>query len=574
MDRKRLIELAGERVFSRGEEYFVWRRVRALASSGGKITAFVYGDRRYRVTINFDGEAVVHECDCPEGARARFCKHCVAVCLNWLEVGASGESSSGALQDAREYLGNLPAEELAQLALDEALRNPEFRERLYLRMARDGGKKPDLVDYRRLVEFALQAVASECEAETLQAILSDIESSLNSLLDAGYAEETASLIEGAPIFSLRRQTEASERLIASLLTIHQKSCLRSGLFDQLLAGRLLRWQLSSGANGLGDVAQRYADLLGLRGRKEYARLVRSEWDSAVSNGEVIASDRSAKFERLVRLAEEVAECQSDTDLLIAVKSRSLVAAADYLAIARLCKRNGRGEAALQWAARGKDLFPVNEAEGLYEFLVTEYEDRGEWKSALEIIFELFFAQPSLNWYQRMAMRARQIGEWDAWRERALRALRQDSPEPPLLSRKNSKENKPDQSTLVSILLWEGDEETAWQTALLGDCDDDLWLTLADRRADRHPEDALPVYQRLVSRNINRKNNYAYRQAIELLRKIGHLMKKHKRRDEFIEYVNRLRHTHRAQRNFAKLVDQMLARYHRRSGIESDAASGV
>ena len=30
-----------------------------------------------------------------------------------------------------------------------------------------------------------------------------------------------------------------------------------------------------------------------------------------------------------------------------------------------------------------------------------------------------------------------------------------------------------------------------------------------------------------------------------------------------DYVERLRHTHRAQRNFAKLVDQMMARYYRR-----------
>jgi len=56
LDRKRLIELAGARAFRRGEEYFAWRRVRALAVDGAKITAFVYGGRRYCVAITVDGE--------------------------------------------------------------------------------------------------------------------------------------------------------------------------------------------------------------------------------------------------------------------------------------------------------------------------------------------------------------------------------------------------------------------------------------------------------------------------------------------------------------------------------------
>jgi len=153
-DRKRLIELAGARAFRRGEEYFAWRRVRALAVDGAKITAFVYGGRRYRVAITVDGEETGYECDCPEGASARFCKHCVAVGLNWLEGGANGGSSSATWQDVRDYLANSPPEELAQLALDEAARSAEFRERLWLRATRAGGKQPDWGEYRRRKSLA------------------------------------------------------------------------------------------------------------------------------------------------------------------------------------------------------------------------------------------------------------------------------------------------------------------------------------------------------------------------------------------------------------------------------------
>jgi uncharacterized Zn finger protein len=140
------------------------------------------------VTIKFDGKAVIHECDCPEGESARFCKHCVAVCLQLQEAGPEAEPPSVALQDVRGYLANLPAEELAQMVLDEASGNAEFRERLYLRMARTIGKKPDTTEYRRLIEFAAQVAGPECDAPLFSAVLSDVSSSLNNLLKSGYCQ--------------------------------------------------------------------------------------------------------------------------------------------------------------------------------------------------------------------------------------------------------------------------------------------------------------------------------------------------------------------------------------------------
>jgi uncharacterized Zn finger protein len=80
-DRKELIALAGERVFGRGEEYCAWGRVRAMAAYDGKISALVDGNRSYRVFLRVNCWPMGYDCDCPEGAAGRFCKHCVAVCL-------------------------------------------------------------------------------------------------------------------------------------------------------------------------------------------------------------------------------------------------------------------------------------------------------------------------------------------------------------------------------------------------------------------------------------------------------------------------------------------------------------
>lgn len=571
-DRKSLIAMAGERVFGRGEEYLAWGRVRALAVHDGKVSALVDGNRSYRVCLRIDGEPIGHECDCPQGEAGSFCKHCVAACLALAEAERAGECSAAVtLADVRSFLDRSTNAELIELVLDEARRNERFRERLLLRAARVSGKSFDFEPYRRLLQFAAHAAASMDDAGSPPAVLKEVESSLGNLLEAGYAEEVATLSEEALplIFSRPGQTPASQGLIASLLSFHHRSCRQLRVEPEALARRLFRWQTHPGMKGFAEAPQTYSDLLGKKGLHFYQQLIEAEWDRLQSGGELNRSEDRARFARLTELMEAAANRRGDLESLIKIKSRCLNDAGDYLELARLCKRSGESELALEWALRGKNLFPVLEAEGLYQFLAAEYEERGDWRAALETSFALFSAKPSLSGYQRMAQCARRIGEWEVWRERALSVARQNASATTAPSRPNSKQTKPDQSALAawavlaSILLWENDDEAAWQAAEQGAGDDDLWLELADRRAREHPEDALLVYRRLVTQAVNRKNNYAYRRAIELLHKIGRLMKKQKRRDEFIDYVERLRHTHRAQRNFARLVDRMMARYYRR-----------
>jgi uncharacterized Zn finger protein len=262
--------------------------------------------------------------------------------------------------------------------------------------------------------------------------------------------------------------------------------------------------------------------------------------------------------------EQLAEHQGDIDLLIAVRSHSLEGASGYLDIVRFCKREGRKELALHWALRGKNLFAACEAEELYEFLAAEYEARGEWNEAIEILFELFSARPTLGCYQRMAERAQQIGEWGFWRERAL-SVAGRSGSPLENATRSSRASAPDASALVSILLWEGDEEAAWKAAQRGECGADLWEELAKRLAAKQPDESLRVYKRLVAKYADVKNSYAYQRAIELIRRIGSLMKKQKRRDEFLAYVKSLREKHRYQHSFARLLDRLLARHTGKEG---------
>ncbi len=89
----------------------------------------------------------------------------------------------------------------------------------------------------------------------------------------------------------------------------------------------------------------------------------------------------------------------------------------------------------------------------------------------------------------------------------------------------------------------------------GGCSNDLWLELAAKRDKDHPDDALPIYQRQIERTLDRKNNEAYAEAISLLRKVRELTVRLQRKEDFANYLDKVRAVHKPKRNFMKLLDR-------------------
>ncbi|MBF0456058.1 MAG: SWIM zinc finger family protein [Magnetococcales bacterium] len=79
-----MMELAGNRYYWRGNEYFQDGAVASLKENDGVITGKVQGTRTYKVQLWVEDDELEHECSCPLGEDDEFCKHCVAVGLAWL----------------------------------------------------------------------------------------------------------------------------------------------------------------------------------------------------------------------------------------------------------------------------------------------------------------------------------------------------------------------------------------------------------------------------------------------------------------------------------------------------------
>jgi uncharacterized Zn finger protein len=137
-----LEELAGERAFERGADYFAEGQVVGLKEQNGAITARVRGTYYYHVKLWAGGEELAFACNCPVGKDRVFCKHCVAVGLAWLDHRKQSSAVSRRQtkrdvtdEEIRSHLMKQDKNALVDLALSHAEWDSEFRDRLVLMTA-------------------------------------------------------------------------------------------------------------------------------------------------------------------------------------------------------------------------------------------------------------------------------------------------------------------------------------------------------------------------------------------------------------------------------------------------------
>ena len=240
--------------------------------------------------------------------------------------------------------------------------------------------------------------------------------------------------------------------------------------------------------------------------------------------------------------ERVARAAGDTDALIAVKQRDLSSAHDYLALADLHLSAGRPGEAMRWAENGAIAFPDAAASsGLHDLLVSVYPRLGLHQNALDLLWSDFTKTNHLEEFHKLKayLLREDPAAWPAWRSRALLEL-----DAIIAGR-----HLPDRS-----LLDEGMDEEAWNEARAGGCAPHLWLAIAGRREHTHPAEALHIYQDQLGPIIARGDQQAYKEAISLLTRIGHLLDRMGRGDDFGTYRAEVRAANRQKRSFLKLLD--------------------
>ncbi|MGI8433437.1 MAG: hypothetical protein ACR2LE_01640 [Nocardioidaceae bacterium] len=239
----------------------------------------------------------------------------------------------------------------------------------------------------------------------------------------------------------------------------------------------------------------------------------------------------------------LAELTGDVDAVVEVLARDQSSAYQFVRIAEVLREAKRYDDALAWAVKGLALHGGSDSR-LVGVAAEEYHRSGRGEDAVRVPWDAYGEAPGLRTYRQLAEHAQRAGLWPAWHDKALELLRSRTAR----GRRKPARGRvtcwpapgPDSSTLVEVLLFDGDVETAWAQASAAGCRRDLWLELARRRGAEHPLDAIPIWQAEVERLIDAKNNQACAEAVELIVRVGGLMRVAAREADFTPYVAKLR----------------------------------
>lgn len=473
--------------------------------------------------------------------------------------------------DLRSYLEAMDSRALVDLVLERAAADEIFDAQLRLDAARDTGSLPQVAVFRRLLDdaFAMHDFVGYREMYSYTSNISTSLDSLQDLLDHGHADAVMTLAEYAIDLAddaVQYVDDSDGRMsiiVERLEELHLAACAAVQPDPVTLARTLLdREQTSGNLEAFHGAAKTYAEILGNDGIAEYRRLAEAEWEALPPLGPDSAESRwSSQRFRITSIMETLAQLTGDVDAVVEVLARDQASSYQFVRIAQALRDAQRDGDALIWAEKGLALYGHADSR-LVEVAAEAYQATGRSEDAIRVTWIAYNEAPNLDTYRTLASHAQRADAWPVWHDKALALLRtrisrsrSKTPSPPTYVRLPPRPG-PDgiRSTLVEVLLFDGDVEGAWSEANANDCRVDLWLELARRREGEHPLEAIPIWQSEVERRIDARNNQGYSRAVELIVHIGKLMIQADRDADFLPYVTMLREAHNPKRNLMKLFN--------------------
>jgi len=566
--RRPVEAMADPRSFERGLLYAANGRVGKRTVTESTVKAKVRGSSSYQVKLWLTDGQASFDCSCPVGVDGRFCKHAVAVALVVTDAVADPGQRAEAVIDIRAYLAGLDHDALVDLLLERAADNDLFDARLRASAARATHGPPPIAVFRHVLDEAF-LVRDYVDYRGMYDYASTIDSALDSLrelLDDGHAEAVMTLAEHA----IDRAEDAlgyvddsdgyMSGIAERLQELHRDACAAAKPEPVALAHTLFERERHSGdLDVFHDAAAVYAEVLGAEGVAEYRRLAKAEWDALppLGRGQEERSYSSRRF-RITQIMETLAELTGDVDAVAEVLARDQSSAYQFVRIAELYRKARRYNDALAWAEKGLALHGGSDPR-LLEAAAEEYHRAGRGADAVRIAWDTYGKGPGLRTYRQLAEQSTRAGLWEDWHDRAIALLRErvahGQGKPARGRARLWAARGPDGSTVVDVLLYDGEVELAWAEANAAGCRRDLWLELARRRQGEHPLEVIPIWQGEIERVIDAKNNHAYAEAVDLIVRVRRLLIAADRVADFPPYVAKLRTTHKPKRNLMKLFDE-------------------
>jgi uncharacterized Zn finger protein len=581
LTREHILRLAGERYFQRGLNYFRQGRVAELEEFGDSIEAIVEGTEEYVVKLAAKSGGLEHDCNCPLGLDDAFCKHCVAVALQWLDGQTAGEEGAvnqpaNAAKTCRSAKIKITGEDIAaalgaedkatliKLILEWAAENKALKDSLMHLAALRKGPEAGIAMARKTLAKAIR-IRGYVDYREMRSYAAGVEVAIDAvdgLLRNGQAEGVIGLCEeGVRLLAVAtEEVDDSDGYMTSLIErlqdLHLQACIEAKPDPVTLARKLFHAEMSGGFGEWNNGAEVYAAVLGAEGLAAYRTLAEAAWAEVPVVTEPGRDSGKESHYAITRIMEALARKSGNIDELVAVLERDLSHAHQYLRIAEIYRQAEERDKALAWAERGMKSMPAFEGARLRQFVAEEYRHNDRHADALRIVWVEFRNSPSLENYKRLEDFARAAEDWEDWRGQALAHVRRtiagngSKPGKADAFVQSWRYGKRDHSLLVEIFLHEGGEEQAWKEAQAGGCSDSLWLQLANLREKLHPDDAKAIYWRLGEQSILHASGN-YDEGVALLERAAAQARTSGKSQEFDVELDFLLRKYKAKRNLQK-----------------------
>jgi tetratricopeptide (TPR) repeat protein len=550
-DIKTLRDLAGDKVFARGEVYHRDGQVVILSIEPERVLAQVEGTDDYRTELAGRGKDIDGECSCPAFGDWGFCKHMVAAALAANAAGNDAEvDGAGALDRIRDHLKKKGADALVEMIMEMAEQDPALFRRLDIAAATmQGDEKAIEARLRKAIDSATRTerYIDYREASGWAAGVGEALDAVSDLVAGGRGKLALKLVEHA-IDRIERVTESIDDsdghcgvLLDRACEIHLAAARAARPEPVQLARDLFARETQSDYGAFSGAVALYADVLGEEGLREYRRLASEAWEKLPpqSGARERRHEFSGNYYQLAGILDFFAERDGDVDARIALRAKNLSSPWSYLQLAEFCRSQGRKEEALRRAEEGLWLFEDDRPdERLVFFVVDLLSKAGRKKDAETHLWRTFEKAPSMELYKRL----RKIGGTAA-RDRALKLL-----EPRLANEPRTRWHTP-ADLLIDILMHDKLFDAAWTTLRKHGASTGLRETLARASEATHPREALEVYAERVDQLADGGGNPAYGEAAKLIGRMAAL----RSATEQAAYVTALKVRFGRKRNFVRLL---------------------
>lgn len=521
-DLDALRELAGDRIFARGQAYHRDGQVEILTIEPGWVLAQVSGTDDYRTKLIGRGEDIGGECSCPAFDDWGFCKHMVATALAANAAGGgSAREGAGALPRIREHLMQKGVDALVEMIVGMAERDPALFRMLDVATTTTGADAASLA--RRLRGAIDTATRTRGFIDYGQVGgwatgVGEVLDSLAELTAAGHAAQALELAERAidrieaAIETIDDSNGECGALLERARDLHLAAARKARPEPVQMAGELFLREIEGGYDTFYRACRLYEDVLGETGLTEYRRLALQAWAELPPRAGQAQSTYDGRYDRLKDILDFFAERAGDTDARIALRAKDLTSPVSYLQLAEFCLSQGREDEALRRAEEGLWVFEDGQPdERLVVFTVGLLVKVGRNADAERVLCQAFDKSPSLKLYIQLGA----VGGEEA-RRRAVELLRSR------LGQQPSTRWRHPADLLVGILAHDNDFDGAWAAVQDYGASMSAREALAAASEASHPRQAIAIYAERIDLLVDGGGNTAYAEAAKLLTKMASL----------------------------------------------------